>query len=84
MSEMSDAERLADIAQPGLKLWNEVEETDVRYVKSFDRGSFKGTAVDAIYNVKRSRRSWARSASPGAGRSRASGSTPSAWARTSR
>jgi hypothetical protein len=53
MSEMSDAERLADIAQPGLKLWNEVEETDVRYVKSFDRGSFKGTAVDAIYNVKR-------------------------------
>ena len=53
MSDMSDASRLAEIAQPGLKLWNEVEETDVRYVKSFDRGSFKGTAVDAIYNVKR-------------------------------
>ena len=51
---MSDYEsRLAELAKPGLTLWNEVEETDVRFVKSFDRGSFKGTAVDAIYNVKR-------------------------------
>jgi hypothetical protein len=53
MSDMSDAERLTELAKPGLKLWNEVEETDVRFVKSFDRGAFKGTAVDAIYNVKR-------------------------------
>jgi hypothetical protein len=55
MSDMSDTQqgRLAEIAKPGLTLWNAVEETDVRYVKSFDRGSFRGTAVDAIYNVKR-------------------------------
>ena len=44
---------LAELAKPGLSLWNRLEETDVRYVKSFDRGSFKGTAVDATYNVKR-------------------------------
>jgi hypothetical protein len=44
---------LDDLTGPGLHFWNEVEETDTRYVKSFDRGSFKGTAVDAIYNVKR-------------------------------
>ena len=44
---------VADLAKPGLGLWNRLEETDVRYVKSFDRGSFKGTAVDATYNVKR-------------------------------
>ena len=44
---------LAELAKPGLSLWNSLEETDVRYVKSFDRGSFKGTAVDATYNVKR-------------------------------
>lgn len=44
---------LDDLTGPGLGLWNDVEETDVKYVKSFDRGSFKGTAVDAIYNVKR-------------------------------
>ncbi|HET6467846.1 MAG TPA: hypothetical protein VFG43_05655 [Geminicoccaceae bacterium] len=60
MSEMADTisvssmgGNLAEIAKPGLRLWNEVEETDLRFVKSFDRGSFKGTAVDAIYNVKR-------------------------------
>ena len=49
----SSSTRLAELAKPGLSLWNRLEETDVRYVKSFDRGSFKGTAVDATYNVKR-------------------------------
>ena len=31
----------------GRELWDKIEETDVAYVKSFDNGSFKGTAVDA-------------------------------------
>ena len=39
MSSTSTA-RLAELAKPGLSLWNRLEETDVRYVKSFDRGSF--------------------------------------------
>lgn len=47
------ASTVAELAKPGNALWNRLEETDVRYVKSFDRGSFKGTAVDATYNVKR-------------------------------
>lgn len=37
----------------GRELWDKIEETDVQYVKSFDNGSFKGTAVDATYNVRR-------------------------------
>jgi hypothetical protein len=37
----------------GLELWNKLELTDVAYTKRFDKGSFKGTAVDAIYNIKR-------------------------------
>ena len=37
----------------GLELWNRLEFTDERYTKRFDKGNFKGTAVDAIYNIKR-------------------------------
>jgi hypothetical protein len=37
----------------GLDLWNQLEVTDPRMTKQFDRGSFKGTAVDALFNVKR-------------------------------
>lgn len=37
----------------GLDLWNKLELTDTAYTKRFDKGNFKGTAVDAIYNIKR-------------------------------
>lgn len=37
----------------GLELWNKVEVTDARMTKPFDRGGFKGTAVDALSNIKR-------------------------------
>ena len=37
----------------GLELWDSLEFTDAAYTKRFDKGNFKGTAVDAIYNVKR-------------------------------
>lgn len=37
----------------GLDLWNKLELTDERFTKRFDKGSFRGTAVDAIYNIKR-------------------------------
>lgn len=37
----------------GLDLWNRLELTDERYTRRFDKGNFKGTAVDAVYNVKR-------------------------------
>jgi hypothetical protein len=37
-----------------LKEWNALEETDPKYTKTFGgAGSFQGTAVSAIYNVKR-------------------------------
>ena len=37
----------------GLELWNRLEVTDAAFTKRFDKGNFKGTAVDAIYNIKR-------------------------------
>lgn len=37
----------------GLDLWNKLELTDAAFTKRFDKGNFKGTAVDAIYNIKR-------------------------------
>lgn len=37
----------------GLDLWNKLELTDPAYTKRFDKGNFRGTAVDAIYNIKR-------------------------------
>lgn len=37
----------------GLDLWNKLEFTDAAFTKRFDKGNFKGTAVDAIYNIKR-------------------------------
>jgi hypothetical protein len=37
----------------GLELWNKLEVTDPAYTKRFDKGSFRGTAVDAVYNIKR-------------------------------
>jgi hypothetical protein len=37
----------------GLDLWNKLELTDPAYTKRFDKGSFRGTAVDAVYNIKR-------------------------------
>lgn len=40
-------------APRGLELWNELEFTDANFTKRFDKGNFKGTAVDAIYNIKR-------------------------------
>ena len=42
-----------DVELRGLDLWNKLEVSDVNYTKKFDKGSFKGTAVDAIYNIKR-------------------------------
>lgn len=36
-----------------LEMWNRLEVTDPAHVKRFDRGNFKGTAVDPIYNLKR-------------------------------
>jgi hypothetical protein len=36
-----------------LAMWNRLEVSDRRYLKRFDNGSFKGTAVDAAYNLKR-------------------------------
>jgi hypothetical protein len=39
--------------QQGLELWNRLEVTDPAFTKHFDKGNFKGTAVDAIYNIKR-------------------------------
>jgi hypothetical protein len=37
----------------GLQLWDSLELTDAAFTKRFDKGNFKGTAVDAIYNIKR-------------------------------
>jgi hypothetical protein len=37
----------------GLELWNKLEVTDPAYTKRFDKGNFRGTAVDAVYNIKR-------------------------------
>lgn len=37
----------------GLSLWNKLEVTDPAYTKKFDKGNFKGTAVDAVWNIKR-------------------------------
>lgn len=37
----------------GLELWNKLEFTDAAFTRRFDKGNFKGTAVDAIYNIKR-------------------------------
>jgi hypothetical protein len=37
----------------GLELWNKLELTDPAYTKRFDKGNFRGTAVDAVYNIKR-------------------------------
>jgi hypothetical protein len=41
------------LSYKGLDIWNRVERTDPAYTKPFDRGSFKGTAVDAVYNIRR-------------------------------
>lgn len=37
----------------GLDLWTKLERTDPAATKRFDKGSFKGTAVDPVYNLKR-------------------------------
>lgn len=37
----------------GLELWDKLEPTDPAFTKRFDKGNFKGTAVDAVYNIKR-------------------------------
>jgi hypothetical protein len=44
---------MSDLFGPGLKLWNRLEPTDKDQTKRFDRGQFKGTSVDPIYNIKR-------------------------------
>lgn len=36
-----------------LALWNTAQMTDPRYTKKFDRGGFKGTAINATYIAKR-------------------------------
>jgi hypothetical protein len=43
----------AGVTREGLDLWNRLEVTDPAFTKRFDKGNFKGTAVDAIYNIKR-------------------------------
>ena len=40
-------------ALSGLGLWNRLEATDPAFTKRFDKGNFRGTAVDAVYNLKR-------------------------------
>ena len=52
---MSDTRvgRPAEIAGPGLALWEAAREPDVRRAESLDRGPSRGTAIDAIHNVKR-------------------------------
>lgn len=38
----------------GLQIWNELEKTDPEYTKQFTRaGGFKGTAINAMYAVKK-------------------------------
>lgn len=37
----------------GDDLWKQLEVTDDRMTKRFDKGNFKGTAVDAVYNLWR-------------------------------
>ncbi len=38
----------------GLQIWNELEKTDPEYTKQFSRaGGFKGTAINAMYAVKK-------------------------------
>jgi hypothetical protein len=37
----------------GATLWNHLEPTEDRWTKRFDKGNFKGTAVDAVYNMRR-------------------------------
>ena len=52
---MSDTRvgRPAEIAGPGLALWEAAREPDVRRAESLDRGPSRGTAIDAIRDVKR-------------------------------
>ncbi len=52
---MSDTRvgRPAEIAGPGLALWEAAREPDVRRAESLDRGPSRGTAADTIHNVKR-------------------------------
>jgi hypothetical protein len=42
-----------DEAQDNLNLWRQVEKTDPQYTKSFQRGGFRGTAINATYLAKR-------------------------------
>ncbi len=44
---------MPDKAAENLRLWNRLEVSDKRYLKRFDRGSFKGVSVDPAYNLKR-------------------------------
>lgn len=37
----------------GLELWNRLEVTDPNFTKPFNKGNFKGTAVDPVFNLKR-------------------------------
>ena len=52
---MSDTRvgRPAEIAGPGLALWEAARESDVRGADSLDRGPSRGTAGEAIRDVKR-------------------------------
>jgi hypothetical protein len=36
-----------------MKMWEQLAQTDPKFTKPFDRGSFKGTAVDPLYNIQR-------------------------------
>jgi hypothetical protein len=55
MSDMGDTQagRPAEIAGPGLALWEAAREPDVRRAEGLDRGPSRGTAADTIRNVKR-------------------------------
>lgn len=39
-------------------LWESVSKTDPAYTKQFDNGSFKGVAVDCLYNISRATEIW--------------------------
>lgn len=39
--------------KPNLETWNKLEKTDPEYTKKFDKGTFKGTAINPTYQIKK-------------------------------
>lgn len=55
---MADEEAVVVQRTPNLALWDAVKVTDPRWTKTFDRGTFKGTAIDPMYNAMRATARW--------------------------